>query len=101
MIGSRAIYIWATMQALKAPLKSWIGMAVLLVVMLSGCGKDEVVAPATAPGVTKSIGSPTVTDDPANSGGQPNFRGGSGNESISDDGDDVGDGERNKKKKPN
>jgi len=89
------------MTTLRTSLNSLLGIAMLVMVVLSSCAKDELVAPASTPGVSKSLTVPTVTDGQANGPSDPGSRGDTDGGSISDDGDDVGDGERHKKKKPN
>ena len=89
------------MKTRRSPANNLLGLALLLVVVLTGCAKDELVAPAPANGNAKSLNVPMVTDEPANGGTAPGSVKGDGDDPISDDGDDVGDGERNKKKKPN
>ena len=74
------------------------------VLLLAGCAKEEGFAPCqrdqahAAPGGAKSLApegnQEALQRKPADAVGTPDgFR-------ISDDGDDVGDGERNRKKKP-
>ncbi|MCC6939547.1 MAG: hypothetical protein IT226_15120 [Flavobacteriales bacterium] len=73
----------------------------VLVVLLAGCSKEECVAPSDrATEVAKSLHPVPSTGEPMNGVLQPGSVKDGGNSSISDDGDDVGDGERNKKKKP-
>lgn len=76
---------------------------VLVVVLLASCAKEEVVAPASPAGTNKSLGTTLQGgENQEGSTGVANGRDtGSDGGWISDDGDDVGDGERNRKKKPN
>lgn len=78
-------------------------MLVLVVVLLASCAKDEVVAPSSPNGSNKSLGTTLQSgESQEGSTGVNNGRdSGSDGGWISDDGDDVGDGERNRKKKPN
>ena len=91
------------MKTLRTTSISLAGFAVLLVFVLSGCTKDEndLVAPAQPNGIAKGLGITIVSDGTANGATDPNTRDIDDGDTISDDGDDVGDGERNKKKKPN
>ena len=88
------------MKFLSTILNRSIASLFVLAVLLVGCSKDECVAPSNhADGVAKGIHVTAVTDQPSNGGLQDSGKDGE-DSSISDDGDDVGDGERNKKKKP-
>lgn len=71
----------------------------LLMLVVAGCSKEEVVAPGAAPQVSKALkpaqgssdqGGTTVTPDNTGNGVSP----------ITDDGDDLGDKERSNKPKP-
>jgi len=79
-------------------------LAILMAVFLIACGKEPLDAPkaADAAGVAKSI--PTMANvggtNEEGAGNPKDVTDGNG-DTISDDGDDVGDGERNRKKKPN
>jgi hypothetical protein len=80
-------------------------MALLVVMALSGCSKEEGFAPCAknsdeSVGNEKrgSVGNEIDFNDARSKPGST--RGTSDGSSISDDGDDVGDGERNRKKKP-
>lgn len=79
-------------------------MAILAMLAVTGCAKDDGFAPCqheeeNVGNAKSSVGAAIDLNDAAGKPGQ--LRGTSGGSSISDDGDDVGDGERNKKKKPN
>lgn len=89
------------MTTLRTSLNNLLGIALLVMVVLSSCAKDELVAPASTVGVTKGLTVPTVTGGSANGASDSGSRDDNDGGAISDDGDDVGDGERNKKKKPN
>ncbi len=93
-------YFWGTMSptvTLKMP--KWSAL-LLLAVLLVACGKEQLDPPAEqALGGQKSIPTVLNTEDPSNSVGDPKDGDGGGG-TISDDGDDVGDGERNRKKRP-
>lgn len=74
--------------------------AVCLLVALSSCSKEELITPTSdESGISKVRVMTVPMDDAQNSSAKPGST--SGDTSISDDGDDVGDGERNRKKKPN
>lgn len=82
-------------------LKKYLGIAFLMALLFISCAKEPLDAPAGYTGdLSKDLSTPPTVDDPANGGTVGNGRDGDTG-SISDDGDDVGDGERNKKKKPN
>jgi hypothetical protein len=79
-------------------------MAILVVMALTGCAKEDGFAPCQhdqeQDGGAKNGGGTDLEFNEV--GGKPgHLRGTGAGSSISDDGDDVGDGERNKKKKPN
>lgn len=76
-----------------------LGAALFAVVLLTGCSKEELVAPTIQEDGVNKVRVITVPMDDTR---QDAFKPGSTGEdtSISDDGDDVGDGERNRKKKP-
>ncbi len=77
-----------------------LGAALLAVLLLTGCAKDELLAPARMDDGSGKVRVITVPlDDAGQDAAKPGSTG--DNSSISDDGDDVGDGERNRKKKPN
>lgn len=77
-------------------------VALVVSMALTGCSKDDGFAPCQKQeennGNAKMMGGASVEfrDEQGRNG-----RGTDGDSSISDDGDDVGDGERNRKKKPN
>lgn len=76
-----------------------IGLMLVSAILLAGCAKDEVTAPGPdAFGNAKRHNVIVPMDDGDQDSAKPNSTG--DNSSISDDGDDVGDGERNRKKKP-
>jgi hypothetical protein len=81
---------------------SYLLTLALLAFMAVGCAKEEAIGPCHADesGTTKSKGGITSETDPSNSGQGSGRKTDKDGASISDDGDDVGDGERNRKKKP-
>lgn len=81
---------------------SYLLSLVLLAIIAVGCAKDEAIGPchANEGGTTKSKVGITSETDPSNSGQGSARKTDKDGASISDDGDDVGDGERNRKKKP-
>ena len=70
--------------------------------LVVSCSKEEMEGPRCGDevGVAKN-GSILVVDPTMNGGADRDNRAKSDGDSISDDGDDVGDGERTRKKKPN
>jgi hypothetical protein len=74
-------------------------MAACLLLALSSCSKEELLAPTSD---EHGIGKVRVTTVPMDDTQQDSSKPApsAGDTSISDDGDDVGDGERNRKKKP-
>ncbi|MCW5900003.1 MAG: hypothetical protein KIT10_12110 [Flavobacteriales bacterium] len=75
-------------------------MAVALVLALSACGKEPLVEPCTYAddaAVAKAGGE----GQGATSSGASTDEGNGEGTDISDDGDDLGDSERNRKKRPN
>ena len=89
------------MTTLRTSLSSLLGITLLVMVVLSSCAKEEIVEPASSVGIAKGLTVPTVTHGSANGASESGSRDDNDGGAISDDGDDVGDGERNKKKKPN
>jgi hypothetical protein len=78
------------------------GLVAAALLILAGCGKDELVAPGGAEQdvkVTRGSMDGSQSEKPPTNGPGP-IVGDDGGAGISDDGDDVGDGERNRKKKP-
>lgn len=94
------------MHVTSSPNRLLAFMALVAVMALSSCSKEEGFAPCAKQneenlGDAKSgdaNGTMMDVDDARNKPGHT--RGTSDGSSISDDGDDVGDGERNRKKKP-
>jgi hypothetical protein len=78
---------------------AWLGTAAMALFLLlaTGCAKEEVMAPSAPQGLVKKA------VKPGNPGGNGNSTVGSGNSgtgnSITDDGDDMGDNERSTKPK--
>ncbi|MBK9175190.1 MAG: hypothetical protein IPM46_02400 [Flavobacteriales bacterium] len=77
-----------------------IGLMLMSAFLLVGCSKDEVIAPGPdSVGTIKRQNVIMPMNESEEDSAKPNST--SDDSSISDDGDDVGDGERNRKKKPN
>ncbi|MFZ1693977.1 MAG: hypothetical protein WAT74_12325 [Flavobacteriales bacterium] len=85
------------------PLNLFAMVALVVSMALTGCSKDDGFAPCQHQeennGNAKMMGGNATEYRDAQ--GRNGTRGTDGDSSISDDGDDVGDGERNRKKKPN
>lgn len=90
------------MKLLSAISSRFSAMLILAALLLASCAKDEVVAPVGVTGTTKSLGTTLQSGENQEDSGSVSGRDTNGDGGwISDDGDDVGDGERNRKKKPN
>ena len=82
-------------------LQKWSALLALALLMVA-CGKEPLDPPADrSHGMTKGIPTVLNQDAPAQDSGNPKGSMDGNGDTISDDGDDVGDGERNRKKKPN
>lgn len=68
----------------------------LLMLVATGCSKEEVMAPGAAPQVSKSLKPAQGSGDQ----GGTTVTSGNGASPITDDGDDLGDKERSNKPKP-
>lgn len=103
MTGFRA-YFWSVMKSAASTLFHKWSFALLAVALLVACGKEPLDGPAQVDAAGIAKGLPTVSDmsgtDEDCTGNPKEVTDGNG-DTISDDGDDVGDGERNRKKKPN
>ncbi|MBK6829915.1 MAG: hypothetical protein IPG92_03830 [Flavobacteriales bacterium] len=83
------------------PLQKWSALFALLLIM-AGCAKEPLDRPSEcATGVAKGVPTVLSMDAPTENSGDPKGDADGNGDTISDDGDDVGDGERNRKKKPN
>lgn len=90
------------MKLLSAISNRFSAMLILAALLLASCAKDEVIAPVGAAGTAKSLGTTLQSGATQEGNGGVSGRDTNGDGGwISDDGDDVGDGERNRKKKPN
>lgn len=82
-------------------LQKWSALFALALLMVA-CGKEPLDPPAECThGVAKGVPTVLNQDAPAQDSGNPKGSVDGNGDTISDDGDDVGDGERNRKKKPN
>ncbi len=75
---------------------------VVLMLVLASCGKDPLVIPCsgTDTSAEKALSNPDLTGDPSNGNTRDNSGGvGGGEDGIGDDGDDISDTERNRKKR--
>lgn len=87
------------MTAFRSLHRFGIGLIASMILLLTSCAKEELVAPAGAPVAGKSLS--TTLQSGSTENGSTDVRDSAGDGGwISDDGDDVGDGERNRKKKP-
>jgi hypothetical protein len=97
------LHLKAMSSLLTAKKTRW-SLLLAVVLLLAACGKDEVVAPSSTTTVrAKNLPGGQVLDGSGTQNGVDAPDPKSGNDGvgddISDDGDDVGDGERKKKKK--
>lgn len=87
------------MSAILRHTRHLIGLLLMGAFLLAGCSKDEVIAPGPdAVGTMKRMNAIVPVDETNQESAKPDSA--ADDSSISDDGDDVGDGERNRKKKP-
>ncbi len=82
--------------------QNWSALLLVALLMVS-CAKEPLDAPADCAmaGTTKGLPTMVNMDDTSNGATNGSDRNMDDGDTISDDGDDVGDGERNKKKKSN
>lgn len=84
---------------------SMVGTLLVAALFLVACGKEPLDPPAEQVilGTAKSMPVVNNVDGSANDNSSASPRGSvdGNNDPISDDGDDVGDGERNRKRRPN